>query len=83
MSIRPKPDKPPKNVRTQSGSVDDAQGTITRDLQDLTVDVLRREVEQLTKRINAYVAERPEEPPLPANGYETAKQVAVSQGALR
>ena len=56
----------------------DAQGTITRDLQDLTVDVLRREVEQLTKRINAYVAERPEEPPLPAN-YETAKQVASAK----
>ena len=56
----------------------DAQGTITRDLRDLTVDVLRRKVERLTKRINAYIAERPEDPPLPAD-FETAKQVASAK----
>ena len=56
----------------------DAHDTIKRDLRDLTVDVLRGKIKGLTKRINAYTAERHEDPPLPPN-FETAKQVAVAK----
>ena len=53
----------------------DALDTITRDLRDLTLDVLQGKIEGLTKRVNVYAAERPEDPPLPPE-FETAKQVA-------
>ena len=56
----------------------DAQDTIRRDLRDLTVDVLRGKIEGLTKRISAYAAERPEDPPLPPD-FDTAKQVATAK----
>ena len=56
----------------------DAFDTIKRDLRDLTVDVLRGKVEGLTKRIDAYNAERPEDPPLPSD-FETAKQTAAAK----
>lgn len=56
----------------------EALDTITRDLRDLTVDVLRGKIEGLTKRINAYAAERPEDPPLPPD-FDTAKQVAATK----
>ena len=56
----------------------DAQDTIKRDLRDLTVDVLRGKIEGLTKRIDAYTAERPEDPSLPTD-FETAKQVAAAK----
>ncbi len=54
----------------------DAQNTIKRDLRDLTVDGLRGKIERLTKRINAYAAGRPEDPPLPPD-LDTATQVAA------
>ncbi len=56
----------------------DARETINRDLRDLTVDVLRGKVEGLTKRIDTYAAERPEEPPLPPD-FEIAKQIAAAK----
>ena len=56
----------------------DAEDTIRRDLRDLTVDVLRGKIEQLTKRINAYANERPATPPLPRD-FETAKQIASAE----
>lgn len=56
----------------------DAQDTIERDLRDLTVDGLRGKIERLTKRINAYAAERPEDPPLPPD-LDTATQVAAAK----
>ena len=56
----------------------DARETIKRDLRDLTVDVLRGKIEGLTKRVNTYAAERPEDPPLPPD-FETAKQIAVAK----
>lgn len=56
----------------------DAQDTIKRDLRDLTVDVLRGKLAGLTKRIKAYAAERPEDPPLPSD-FDTAKQVAAAK----
>ena len=56
----------------------EALDTITRDLRDLTVDVLRGKIEGLTKRINAYAAARPEDPPLPLD-FDTAKQVAATK----
>ena len=55
-----------------------ARDTIKRDLRDLTVYVLRGKVERLTKRIEVYAAERPEDPPLPP-GFETAKQAAAAK----
>jgi hypothetical protein len=56
----------------------DAQDTIERDLRDLTVDGLRGKIERLTKRINAYAAERPEDPPLPPD-LDAATQVAAAK----
>ena len=56
----------------------DAQDTIKRDLRDLTVDVLRGKIDGLTKWINTYAAERPEEPPLPPD-FDTAKQIATAK----
>ena len=56
----------------------DAFDTIKRDLRDLTVDVLCGKVEGLARRIDAYVAERPEDPPLPSD-FETAKQIAAAK----
>ena len=56
----------------------DARDTIKRDVRDLTVDVLRGKIEGLTKRVNTYAAERPEDPPLPP-GFETAKQIAAAK----
>ena len=56
----------------------DSFDTIKRDLRDLTVDVLRGKIEGLTRRIDAYVAERPEDPPLPSD-FETAKQTAAAK----
>ena len=56
----------------------DARDTIKRDLRDLTVDVLRGKIEGLTKRVNTYAAERPEDPPLPPD-FETAKQIAAAK----
>ena len=56
----------------------DARETIKRDLRDLTVDVLGGKIEGLTKRVNTYAAERPEEPPLPPD-FETAKQITVAK----
>ncbi len=56
----------------------DALDTIARDLRDLTVDVLQGKIEGLTKRVNAYATERPEDPPLPPD-FETAKQVASAK----
>ena len=53
----------------------DAEGTIRRDLRDLTVDVLRGKIEGLTRRVEAYAKERPETPPLPPD-FETAKQIS-------
>ena len=55
-----------------------AQDTIERDLRDLTVDGLRGKIERLTKRINAYAAERPNDPPLPSD-LDTATQVAAAK----
>lgn len=54
---------------------DDATKTIRQDLRDLTVAALRDKVEGLSKRIAAYTAERPADPPLPAD-FEEAKRVA-------
>ena len=56
----------------------DALDTIARDLRDLTVDVLQGKIEGLTKRVNTYAADRPEDPPLPPD-FETAKQVASTK----
>lgn len=56
----------------------DARDTIERDLRDLTVVGLRGKIERLTKRINAYAAERPEDPPLPPD-LDTATQVAAAK----
>ncbi|MCY3616182.1 MAG: AAA family ATPase [Acidimicrobiaceae bacterium] len=56
----------------------DALDTITRDLRDLTVDVLQGKIEGLTKRVNTYAADRLEDPPLPPD-FETAKQVASTK----
>ena len=56
----------------------DAFDTIKRDLRDLTVDVLCGKVEGLARRIDACVAERPEDPPLPSD-FETAKQIAAAK----
>lgn len=56
----------------------EALDTITRDLRDLTVDGLRGKIERLTRRIDAYAAERPEDPPLPAD-LDTATQVAAAK----
>ncbi len=56
----------------------EALETIARDLRDLTVDVLRGKIEGLTRRINRYADERPEDPPLPPD-FETAKQVAAAR----
>ena len=56
----------------------DALDTIARDLRDLTLDTLQGKIEGLTKRLNAYSAERPADPPLPPE-FETAKQVATAK----
>ena len=56
----------------------DAQGTITRELRDLTVDVLQGKIKGLTKRLNAYAAERPADPPLPPD-FEMSKQIASAK----
>ncbi|MYJ81288.1 MAG: AAA family ATPase [Acidimicrobiaceae bacterium] len=56
----------------------EALDTIARDLRDLTVDRLQGKIEGLTKRVNAYTAERPDDPPLPPD-FETAKQVAAGK----
>ena len=56
----------------------EAFDTIKRDLRDLTVDVLRGKIERLTSRIDAYVAGRPADPPLPSD-FETAKQIAAAK----
>lgn len=56
----------------------DARDTIERDLRDLTVVGLRGKIERLTKRINAYAAERSEDPPLPPD-LDTATQVAAAK----
>lgn len=52
--------------------------TISRDLRDLTIDVLRSKVEGLTSRIASYSAERPEDPPPPSD-FEEAKQIAAAR----
>ena len=56
----------------------DAREAIKRDLRDLTVDVLRGKIEGLTKRINTYATERPEDSPLPPD-FEIAKQIAAAK----
>ena len=57
---------------------DDATKTIRQDLRDLTVAALRDKVEGLSERIAAYTAERPADPPLPAD-FEEAKRVASAR----
>ncbi len=59
----------------------DAVGTIARDLRDLTLDILKGKIRGLTKRVNAYAAERPGDPPLP-HDFETAKQVASAKARI-
>ena len=40
-------------------SREEATGTISRDLRDLTLDVMAQKIAGLSGRINAYAAERP------------------------
>ena len=55
---------------------DDARETIKRDLRDLTVEILSSKIRGLTRSISEYAAERPADPPMPAD-FEEAKQVAA------
>ncbi|MDE0194770.1 MAG: AAA family ATPase [bacterium] len=59
----------------------DATATISRDLRDLTLDVLAQKIAGLAGRIEEYAAERPSEPALPAD-FEEAKQFASTAGRL-
>ena len=59
----------------------DATTTISRDLRDLTLDVLAQKIAGLSGRIDAYAAERPADPALPAD-FEEAKQLASAAGKL-
>ena len=57
---------------------DDAAKTIRQDLRDLTVGALHDKVEGLSRRVAAYAAERPADPPLPAD-FEEAKRIAEAR----
>ena len=57
---------------------DQAARTIQQDLRDLTVGALRDKVAGLSRRITAYAAERPADPPLPAD-FEEAKRIAAAR----
>ena len=57
--------------RQRSGDIK----TIKQDLDDLTPDVLAQKLEGLTQRVNAYPAERPQDPPLPSDLNE-ARRIA-------
>ncbi len=53
----------------------EATATIKRDLHGLTLDVMVQKIEGLSKRIDGYDAERPADPPLPAD-FQEAKLLA-------
>lgn len=57
----------------------EAQDRIRDDLRDLTLDVLSRKAQSLADRVAGYGAERPAEPPLPAD-FDAAKELARSLG---
>lgn len=54
---------------------EDALKTIKRDLRDLTVEDLSRKIRGLSRRIDEYAAERPLEPPMPAD-LEESRRIA-------
>lgn len=56
----------------------DALKTIKLDLRDLTPEALKSKVDSLTERIEAYAAERPADPPVPAD-FEAAKKIASAK----
>ena len=55
---------------------DGARETIERELRDLTVEDLGRKIRGLSRGISEYGAERPADPPLPAD-FEASKQIAA------
>ena len=57
---------------------DEATKTIQQDLRDLTVAALHDKVKGLSRRIAAYTAERPADPPLPVD-FEEAKRIAAAR----
>jgi hypothetical protein len=54
----------------------DARRAIEQDLRDLTVEALAEKVARLGRRIDRYSAERPSDPPAPAD-FEEAKRLAA------
>ena len=62
-------------------SREEATGTISRDLRDLTLDVMAQKIAGLSGRIDAYAAERPAEVALPTD-FEEAKKLASAADRL-
>ena len=54
---------------------EEATKAISRDIRDLTPDVLQGKVKNLTTRVTAYPQERPKDPPLPSD-FEEAQRIA-------
>ena len=61
---------------------DEAAMTIKRDLHDLTVDVMAQKIVGLSGRVEAYLAERPVAPPLPADFEESKRLVSGAERLL-
>ncbi len=55
---------------------DDARETIERELRDLTVEDLNSKIRGLSRGISEHAAERPADPPMPAD-FEESKQIAA------
>ncbi|MCY4632142.1 MAG: AAA family ATPase [bacterium] len=60
----------------------EAATAIKRDLGDLTLDVLAQKIAGLSRRIDADVAERPADPPLPADFEESKRLVSEADRML-
>ncbi len=60
----------------------EAATTIGRDLRDLTLVVMAQKIAGLSGRIDAYVAERPVDPPLPADFEESKRLVSGADRLL-
>ncbi len=61
---------------------EDARETIKRDLRDLTVEDLSRKIRGLSRRIDEYAAERPPEPPMPADLEESRRIADKAEGLV-
>ena len=67
--------------RDAARSRTEATRAIQQDLRDLTLDVLGGKVEGLSRRVEAYAADRPADPPLPGD-FEEAKRIASEQDRI-